>query len=337
MLNSAIINLNNLRYNAKKIRQILDKDTKFCAVVKADAYGHGACEVASAIYDLVDLFAVALVEEGVELKRAGIKKDILVLIPPFKCDLERAVRFGLTLSVSDEKTIMLIDKEAKRQKKIIKVHLKVDTGMNRQGVKDLDEIDRLCAKISCCKNLELEGIFSHFANPQNKKSLNSALDKFLLANKVVKGYNNKVISHISASGGLLTGVQMDMVRVGIMLYGYTPFKTDKIHLKPVMKVVAPVIKTQTLKRGEVALYGDKRVKKTGSYSLIRYGYADGLERKNATFQHGNRCMDLTLVKSNGKNAHVILSDAEILAKEYKTITYEILCKAPIRAERKYRR
>jgi len=337
MLNSAIINLNNLRHNAKTIKKLLAPQTKFCAVVKADAYGHGACEVASAIYDLVDSYAVALVEEGIKLRRAGIKKDILVLIPPFKCEIDRAVRFDLTLSVSDEKIVSLINTEAKRQKKIVKVHLKIDTGMNRQGVKDLDKIDKICAKISRYKNLELEGVFSHFAKPENKKSRNNALTKFLLANKVVKGYNKKVISHISASGGLLTGVQMDMVRVGIMLYGYTPFKTDKVNLKPVMKIISPVLKTQTLKRGEVALYGDKKIKKTDNYSLIRYGYADGLERVNTISQHGNRCMDLTLVKSNGKGEFVILDDAEILAKRYKTITYEILCKAPIRAERKYRR
>ena len=336
MLNRAEINLNNLRYNAKEIKKLVG-DTKFCAVVKADAYGHGASEVANELHSIVDSFAVALVEEGVSLRLSGVKKDILVLIPPFKEDLERAVRHKLTLTIAELNGAKSINREAKSQGVKVKVHIKVNTGMNRQGVDSIEELDKICSYISSSKNLILDGVYSHFARPENKKSRNSQVDKFLLAINCVKGYNNKVITHISASGGLLAGVKLDMVRVGIMLYGYTPYPTDKIRLKPIMKITAPVLKTRTLESCDTALYGDKKVRCAGDYSLIRYGYADGLARRGGLFQHGNRCMDLTLVKSNGNKNFVVLDDANILAKEYKTISYEILCSAPVRAERRYRR
>ena len=338
MQNSAVINLVNLRHNAKSIKKLLPKNVRFCAVVKADAYGHGAAEVANALYGYVDCFAVALAEEGVLLRNSGIKKDILLLIPPFYCDIERVVRYDLTVAVSDVGTAKRLNREGKKQHKKIKVHIKVNTGMNRQGVNDISELKGLCAYIASARNLVLEGVFSHFARPENEKSRKSALNNFLLAIKCVKEYNENVISHISASGGLLAGVTLDMVRIGIMLYGYTPFKTDKIKLKRVMNITSPVVTNRYLKRGDHALYGDTRVKKSGNYSLYRCGYADGVMRKNIRGQHGNRCMDLTLSYGKTPKKKVeILGDAQFLAKQYKTISYEILCKASIRAERIYRR
>lgn len=337
MLNKAIINLKNLRHNAKEIKK-LTGGAKFCAVVKADAYGHGAPVVANEIYDLVDSFAVALVEEGIELRHAGIKKDILVLISPFREDLEKAIRYNLTLSVSDLKTAKMINCQAKKQGVKVKIHVKVNTGMNRQGVDDLDELDVLCKYITNSKHLILEGVFSHFARPENKKSRNDALSKFLLAINCVKGYNNKVIAHISASGGLLAGETLDMVRIGIMLYGYTPYPTDKVNLKPVMRVFAPVIKNRTLNKGDVALYGDKKAKSDLDLSIIRYGYADGLNRTEVCGQFNNRCMDLTAVTVKGKGGWIpVLDNADQLAKAYHTISYEILCKAGLRAQRVFRR
>ena len=108
MLNKAYVNLSALKNNARQIKSKLKKQTKFCAVVKADGYGHGGAKVAQAIYPYADCFAVALVEEGVSLRYAGIDKDILLLIPPFFSDLELAVRHNFLIAVDSAKQLLYL-------------------------------------------------------------------------------------------------------------------------------------------------------------------------------------------------------------------------------------
>ena len=335
MLNVAKINLNNLLYNARQVKKLLSKKVKFCAVVKADAYGHGGVECANALYPLVDCFAVAITEEGVSLRIAGIDKDILVLNPIFSCDLEREVRYNLTLSADSLFQLKKIEKESKNQKRKTKVHLIFNTGMNRNGVDSLEELSVLAKYVNNSKWLLLDGLYSHFHSAEKKRLLKRSLNKFLLAIKVVKGYNINATCHISASGGFLQGVFLDMVRIGILLYGYTPFKSKKISLKPVMKVFAPVLKVRTLYRGNFIMYGSKKVLKKQKVSIVRLGYADGFFRQKNSFTINNKCMDLTAVKGKYKKEYVCMENAEILAKKHKTIAYEILVKATIRAEKIY--
>ena len=338
MLNKAVINIDNLRYNARRIKSLLKRDVKFCAVVKADAYGHGAVQVANALYDIVDVFAVAIVEEGVSLRLGGIDKPVLVLIPVLLSDLERAIYYNLELTVSSLLDVKRIEKQAKLQNRRVSLHVKINTGMNRNGVDTLDDLKKILEYAKVSKHLKVQGVYSHFSNAENIDSVNNALNKFLLAIKCASGYNKDVTYHISASGGLLQGVQFDMVRIGIMLYGYLPFKTDKIKLKPVMKIYAPVIARRSLHQGDTALYGDKKADKDIMLNLIRYGYADGLFRKEATGLFNNRCMDISAVPCKNKtNYAIVLDDAEKLADQYGTISYEILCRASQRAEKIYRR
>ncbi len=335
MLNIAKIDLVALRANAIKVKSQLKKGVKLCAVVKADAYGHGASAVSNYIYDLVDYFAVALVEEGIELRNSGIDKDILVLTPVVKLDLERAIYYNLTLTVDSKGQISDIEKECERQGRRAKIHLKYNVGMNRFGVDSLAELESLIKCASKKKWVFVEGTYSHLACPQNKKLLKSDLNKFLLANNLVKGYNKNAICHISASGGFLMGAQADMVRVGILLYGYKPFASNKISVRPVMKVYAPVLKRRSVKKGERALYGEKGLKADTEYSLIRFGYADGLERKAILGQTNNRCMDITAVSVSDKRLYPVMTNALELAQKYGTIPYEILCKISLRAEKIY--
>lgn len=332
MLNHAVIDLKILRENAKEIKKRLPKTTKFCAVVKADAYGHGLVEVANAIYLIVDCYAVSSVEEGVRLRLSGIDKQILVLVPCMDSELEKAIENHLTLTVESTSQIEKINKVSCKIKRKAKVHLKVNTGMNRLGC-EVNDIDKILACLNKNSNVILDGVFSHLSNPQSKVSNRSALDKFLLAINAVKVYNKRVIFHISASGGFLQGEYFDMVRIGILLYGYKPFK-DNIKVKPVMKVYAPVINTKTIKKNDRCLYGNKRAK-TKQVSIIRYGYADGLERKNSSGQINNRCMDLTAIKGKVKGLYCVMSNAEEQAKKQKTISYEILCKSALRAQKIY--
>ncbi len=336
MLNIAEINLLALKRNAINVKSRLNKGVKFCAVVKADAYGHGASVVADYIYSVVDCYAVALVEEAVELRNSGIDKDILVLTPIVETDVERAVFYNLTITVESAAQILQLDKECKKQDKKIKVHLKYNVGMNRFGVDSLEELKELLELVKGKNRVILDGMYSHLPCPQNKKLLKIAQNKFLLANNLVKGYNNKAVCHLSASGGLLTGVQFDMVRVGILLYGYKPFETDCIKVYPVMKVYAPVVRHRKLSLGENALYGNYKLKKEQSACIIRFGYADGLERKNIKGQINNRCMDATMIEGSILSKDIVVMDnAQTLAQKYKTIPYEILTKISIRAQKKY--
>ncbi len=339
MLNKAVIDLGKLYENAKAVRSLL-KGAKFNAVVKADAYGHGAEIVANTLYSLVDSYSVAIPEEGIKLRLSGIDKDILCFTPLDYLDAPRAISLNLISTVTNVEQIKMLSEVAKNQGRKAKVHIKYNSGMNRQGVDNIEQLKEIVQLIKRETFIELDGIYSHFAFPSNKKSLKSALNKFLLANNFVKGYNNKATGHISASGGLLQGVTLDMVRVGIMLYGYTPFSTEKINVQPVMKVYSPIICKRELIKGDTALYSDKKVGENVNVSLIRYGYADGLERREVFGQFNNRCMDVTAVteeKPLTEYGYPVMENADITAKKYKTISYEILTKSAIRAEKIYLR
>ena len=334
MLNKAIINLKNLKENALKIKEKLGK-TKLCAVIKADAYGHGAEMVASALYNIADCFAVALVEEGVFLRLSGINKEILVLLPPFLQDVKRGVAYDLAFTVENTRQLALLEQECLAQNKFINVHLKINSGMNRLGIDELEELKKIVDFASGLKRVKIGGVYSHYACPQNKNLLEKATDKFLLANTIVKGYNNKVTSHISASGGFLMGKTLDMVRIGLLLYGYAPFETD-FSVKPVMKVYAPIVKKRFVEKGQQVLYGDCPLQEDVSACVVRYGYADGLPRMTSQGLINNRCMDVCAIKGDfNKNFYPIMTNADALAKQYNTISYEILTKSAIRAEKIY--
>ncbi len=337
MLNKAYIDLKKLQSNAKEIKKRLKKSTKFCAVVKADAYGHGAEKIASSLYPYCDSFAVALVEEGVSLRLAGVNKDILVLIPSFNQDIERAVFYNLTLTASDVATIKGIERACEKQNRKAKIHLKFNTGMNRLGVDTLKELNALARLVFNSKYLILDGMFTHIGDFTNKKQLIQIQNKFLLANNLIKGYNNRAICHASASGGFLLGLESDMVRIGILLYGYKPFESDYINVSPIMKIYAPLVKNRKLKNGENCLYGDFKLEEDTNLSLIRVGYADGFMRQNVFGQVNNRCMDITAVKTPkiSNKGVLIMDNADDLARYYHTISYEILTKSAMRAEKIY--
>lgn len=337
MLNSAYIDLNILRQNVKNIKKNLDKKTKFCAVVKADAYGHGASKVSNAIYSQVDCFAVALLEEGKELRITGIDKDILILTPIYYKDVAHAVFYNFILTVDNFKLLKIIESECVKQNRTAKIHLKYNTGMNRLGVNTLKELNDLASYICQSKHLILDGMFSHLGNPENKKDTKIAENKFLLANNLIKGYNNRAICHLSASGGYLQKIGGDMVRLGILLYGYKPFESDLISVKPIMKIYAPLIKKRLIRTGERCLYGQKIATKKQSLYLVRCGYADGFVRKENCFQFNNRCMDISALRQAKitKKGVLVMDNADLLAKECGTISYEVLCAVAKRAEKIY--
>jgi len=334
MLNKAIIDLKKLRSNALNIKRLLPLGVKFNAVVKADGYGHGGVEVASALCGIVDCFSVAVMEEGVTLRLSGIDKDILVFTEPIvSCDFVFAVRFDLTVTVTKTSTIILLEKECKRQGKKAKIHLKINTGMNRCGIDGEVDLDGVLVVFDRLKWVQVDGVYSHLCCPKQKNVTERQVNKFLLAIKRVKRYNSKVTAHISASGGFLQGFYFDMVRIGILLYGYKPFDCD-FGVSPIMKVYSPKIVDRSLKKGDRLLYDETGIDSDNEVSIIRYGYADGLPRRT---DGANRCMDVTAVEKFDGDFYPVMIDAEYLAKKYGTISYEILTNVSRRAERIYLR
>lgn len=335
MLNKAIINTRIIRENAIAVKRLLPTGTRFCAVVKADAYGHGAERVAAAVYDVADCFAVALAEEGIRLRLSGIDKDVLVLSRATLSDYAIAARYNLTLTATCIEDIEAMRRFCRRCGETLSVHIKYDTGMHRQGISDLSGLESaLCLAEN--GGVKIAGMYSHYAYPENDYERNKATYGFLLANNLVKGYNNKAVCHISASGGALKGEFFDMVRIGILLYGYKPFPA-KINVRPAMRIYAPVIGERVLSGGESALYGFCPTNKETRLSLVRYGYADGLPRENSEGLFNNRCMDVSAYTEirDGKKFVCVMDDADVIATKCGTVSYEVLTKSAMRAEKIY--
>ena len=214
----SIVNLRAVRGNALKIKKLAG-GANFYAVVKADAYGHGAEEVSRYIEDVADGFCVAITEEGIALRVAGVSKPVLVLTPPLDgYDVSRARAYNLTLTVNSVNTAALVGGAP--------CHIKVNTGMNRLGC----DIHTLPDVLKALPRESVLGVYSHLYAPDNVAASASQLEIFRHAERMVKAVNPQAVAHISASGGLLRGGKYlaDGVRCGILLYGYAPsgFKAD---------------------------------------------------------------------------------------------------------------
>lgn len=316
-----VINLQNIRRNALRIKK-LAFGAKFYAVVKADAYGHGAEEVARYIEDVADGFCVAVTEEGTALRVAGISKEILVLTPPLNgYDVERCAFYNLTPTVNSVETASLICG--------MPCHIKVNTGMNRNGC-NLNELYEIL-KILPPENIL--GVYSHLFAPQDTGASLRQLNLFKSAEKLVKEYSPQAISHISASGGLLRGGEflMDGVRCGILLYGYAPDGFKKDGFEGAMKVYARKVQSTKFIGGGVGY--NFAEKSYGSLSTYRLGYADGF-RRTVPLGEKTLCMD-SFVSERSEELLPVFEDADEYAKRCKTISYEVLTNVTKRTERVY--
>ncbi len=317
------ISLPALRRNALKIKK-LAKNSKFYAVVKADGYGHGGEEVARATEDVCDGFCVAIVEEGIALRTAGISKEILVLTPPLDSyDAARMRCCGLTATVNSAETANLIAG--------LDCHIKVNTGMNRNGC-NLSELSKV---LQVLPPESIKGVYSHLFAPGNLPAAQNQRKLFLKAVREVKEVNPFATAHLAASGGLMLGEKFlfDGVRVGILLYGYAPegFKADGF--EPVLKVYARRAQQTDFIGGGVGYnFADKNYKRL---SVYRAGYADGFSRV-APLGEKTLCMDCFLSEDNAEMP-LIMGNADAYAKKCGTISYEVLTRVTQRSERVYER
>ncbi|MBQ8884864.1 MAG: alanine racemase [Clostridia bacterium] len=342
----ARVNLKAIKENAAAFKELTK--TKLCAVVKADAYGHGAERVVCALEAEADMFAVALLSEGLAIRTAACGKPILVLTPPVTATEARAiVQSGLIATVPDLFTARLMANAATDLKRSVSVHLKVNTGMNRYGM-NASMLGRVCTFLKREQFVLVEGLYSHLYTQELAESQNQ-LRLFLRMKAVAARYYPVLCCHLSATYGALLGkaFALDMVRVGLGLYGYLPIGKEAgisalPPLKKAMTVLAYAVSTRKYSFGGAGYdSAEMRQPERGEQiTALRVGYADGFlrdgKRSGALDKKGlnNLCMDVALMRGKKERGALVpvLSDANESAAREGTISYEVLCAATRRAE-----
>ena len=281
----AEVDLGALRHNFKLVRERAG-DAAVMAVVKADAYGHGDAVVAPLLeQEGADQFAVSGFGEAVCLRRAGVTKPILILGYTGVQNAAALAVGGISQTVFSLEYARALSEAALRAGVAVRVHLKVDTGMGRIGIRP-EEIGALAAAVKQLPNIEIEGMFSHFAmaDSKDKTYTKGQLAKFEQALKAVEEAGVKLkIRHIAESAAILEipEAHYDMVRAGVIQYGMWPSDevTHPIDLKPVMKVCAKVVFMKMLHPGESIGYGRQFIAERESrIATLPIGYADGYIR-----------------------------------------------------------
>ncbi|MBR1646097.1 MAG: alanine racemase [Selenomonadaceae bacterium] len=361
----AEINLDAIRHNFTEIRRHLNPASKLCSVVKANAYGHGAIEVAKVAVECgANFLAVATVDEGLELRRAGFDVPILILglVPPVAAEI--VVENNLTQTVADFELAEKISAAAVKLNRFAKVHLKIETGMGRIGIAP-DNAVALAKKISALPNVELEGVFSHFADADSsdKTFTRQQIEIFAdVAEKIRSAGVDIKIRHIAESAAILEipEAHFDMVRSGIISYGLYP--SDEVHrtieLRPAMKLVARVAYVKKISAGTSIGYGREFVAKRDSIiATLPLGYADGYIRAYKNFHveirkklapiAGRVCMDQTMIDVTDVDGvevgdEVILFGSDLIsiddaAKHLRTINYEVTCLISSRVPRIFKK
>ncbi len=283
----AEINLDNICENIKRTREIIHKDTKIMGIIKADGYGHGAVPIAKVLDSLVDAYGISIVEEGVELRDAGITKPILILGYAPEQMYDMMIQYDMMPAVCDYIMAEKMSAKAVELGKTLKVHIKIDTGMSRIGFRPSEESVKKIIEISKLPNIQVDGIFSHFAKADevDKSFSKEQISKFMeIAEAIENAGVSLPIKHISNSAGIieLPEANLDMVRSGISTYGLYPSEDvnkERLPLKPAMSLYAYVTMVKELEAGVPVGYGGSYVttKKT-KVATIPAGYGDGYPR-----------------------------------------------------------
>ncbi|MDQ7056025.1 MAG: alanine racemase [Persephonella sp.] len=347
----AEINRKRLTENVSMIYNFTGK--YIFAVVKADAYGHGAVNVSKILEEIPEVryLCVATAEEGKELRKAGVSKKILVLGGILDDEVKCFRDYSLIPVVSDFYQLNLALKENLKT-----VHLKFDTGMHRLGFLS-DEIEEVIKKV---KGLDIEGLMSHFPSADTDRELTEK--QILTFRSIVNTFQRSGIYpkyiHLQNSAGLVYNCDYcNAVRVGISIYGGKPSNNFPLPVKTVMSVKAKVITVKKLKKGDTVSYGGTfRAHRDMDIAVVAFGYADGLPRELSNkgfflFKDrklrilGNITMDMTVIDATGikikpmDTVTVIGKDCkkeiyfEDIAKMCRTIPYEIMCRISKRVKR----
>lgn len=361
------IDLDALKHNFEEIKKATTDGAGILAVVKADAYGHGAIEIAKTLIDSGAAgLCLATIDEAVELRKHGISVPMMTLGFTDPSRYKDAVKYDVEQSVYSYEVAKALSDEAVAQGKKLKIHVKLDTGMGRIGFKADGSETEAIAKSCTLPGIEPYGVFSHFAAADTEDD-DYTKQQFELFMKQVDELSKMGITfskrHICNSAGILRFPEMhlDLVRAGIILYGLMPPGCPKpvkeINLKPVMNWFAKVIHVKTVPVGTTISYGRHfEAKRPTEVTTVGIGYADGLSRKLSNgFELviggkkcpiiGNICMDMCMVDTTDLETRPNVGDrvtvfgsersADELAEALGTINYEITCDVGKRVRRLY--
>ena len=351
------INLDAIAHNVRKIRQVVGKDTQIIAVVKANAYGHGAVEISKTLLENgVTMLGVGVIEEGVVLREAGIKAPILVCGLTKDDQLEPLVTYNLSATVCRLKTIQALSRIASKNKKKVPVHIKIDTGMGRLGIPSQDTLN-FVKEIGKMKNIEIEGIFTHFAatNEEDGNYTRKQFEKYKKALlELERERINIPVKHVANSTAILNSSRfhLNAVRPGIIVYGLFPSPRTKqiVQLRPAAEFKTKIIFLKEVSAGKSIGYGKTfATTRPTRIATLPVGYADGyswlLSNKGEVLVRGQRapiigriCMDLCMIDVThigrvqigdevvlwGKQGSEMIS-AEEVAQKMGSIVYEVIC------------
>ncbi|MGO5072509.1 alanine racemase [Clostridium sporogenes] len=366
----AEIDLDNLQYNLKQIKKICG-NKEIIGVIKANAYGHGAMEIAPTLLENgVSRLAVAVLSEAMELRMSGVKEPIMILgYTPWALG-DMLLDNDIEQSVYSYNDALELSRIAVLKRKILKIHIVVDTGMGRIGFLPTKESVENVYKISKLPNIKIEGVFSHLssADELDKDYTLYQMNKYnQFINKLEEKNIQVPIKHIANSAAIidLESTHLDAVRAGIIMYGYYPSNyvlKNNTKLKPVMSLKTSIVHIKKISSGEYISYG--RTFKTEKESIIAtlpIGYADGYNRllsnKGKVIVNGKLapvigrvCMDQCMIDVTsigdlkvgdvvtimGEESGVSYT-AEDIASEIGTISYEVICNVNKRVPRVYKK
>lgn len=345
------INLDNFKYNINEIKKNAG-DAKLMPVIKANGYGTYINKRLEIIKDF-DIVAVAIVDEAIELRDLGYTGEIFVLNQPSITEIDNIVKYNITVGISSIEFIKKVNKP-------IKIHLEIETGMGRTGV-NLKDLQTIILELKSNKNIEVEGLYSHLSSADfDEEYTKKQLEIFATAKKIIeKEFSNVKYFHICASNGILNYKEglYNLVRPGIIMYGYPSFENAKINLKPVATLKSKITFLKEVDEGTSISYSRKFIttRKT-KIATVPIGYADGIRRiltnngevvikgKKAPII-GTVCMDsfmvdVTEIDDVALEDEVYIWDNKIItledvAKKCKTINYEILSTISSRVPRKF--
>lgn len=364
----AEINLDAIVKNVDNLMALTKENTGALAVVKADGYGHGDVAVAKAVAQKVTGYAVATLDEAVNLRENGVKKPILVLgyVDPYEFDI--LVSYEITATVFDVETAQLLADAARVQKKQAHCHIKVDTGMRRIGLEPNENGIAIVKQITALKELSADGIFTHFA-ASDETDKTSAEHQFKLftdfTGRLEKEGIHFTYRHCANSAAVIDmpQVDLDMVRLGIAMYGMYPsdeVKKEKVELFPALDLKSHITMVKEIPAGEKVSYGGTfTTTRTTKLATVSVGYGDGYPRalssKGYVLVRGQKapivgrvCMDQMMVDvtdiENVTRADIVTligkdGDAEITVEEIAalagTFNYEFVCDLGKRIPRSY--
>ncbi|HET9718720.1 MAG TPA: alanine racemase [Solirubrobacteraceae bacterium] len=365
---AAEVNLAALQRNVRALRERLTGRARFCAVVKANGYGHGAVPAAQAAAEAgADVLAVATADEAGELREGGLKAPLLVLGAISAEELPVAVEAGCELVAWDERFVAALSRAVAGRDEPLRVHVKLDTGLGRLGTRDPEQALEVAAAVQHSPGLALVGAMTHFATAdEDLRFAAEQLRSFTAFLERLRLLAPSICAHAANSAATLrlSGSHLDMVRCGIAVYGADPLGEDPLAhgLEPVLQLTSYVAAVKRAEAGQSAGYGRRFVAEQPTWlATVPIGYGDGVSRAltnncdaliagrryplvgmvsmdNITVELGPEPAvkvgeAVTLIGTDGNERQT----AEALARRLGTINYEVLCRISARVPRRYHR